>query len=229
MDTTFTDDARYHGARAAVYSALAAVFCYPTAETLDELTDPEVVNHLEAAGEVLGLAEEAGRLLEALSTADLETLGATHTALFGLPEEGSYPVVPYEAAYTTSDDVGHQQRRIATVVGLLDAFDLEPSEAFDERPDHVAVELELLQVLAARRGLAAAEGEPERAAAVADAEATVLAEHLADFVPAFAHDLRSATDAPVYRAAADLAEGLVKRDRQGRDPVDVPASGGVGA
>lgn len=219
-------DHDHHGARAAVYSALAAAFCYPTPETLAELTDPDVVDSLQAAGKRLGLEAETRALLDALDGADPDQLGTTHTELFGLPEGGTYPVVPYEAAYTVPDDVGQQQRRIATVVGLLEAFGLEPSDDFGERPDHVSIELELMQVLAARRGLAEANGDAERARAVADAEATVLDEHLVDFVPAFAHDVRSATDAPVYRAAASLADTFVRADHRGRDPVDVASPGG---
>lgn len=220
------DDATAHGARAALYSALAAAFCYPTAASMDTLTDPAVADRLREAGDALDLGTETERLLDAFDDADPDAIGASHTELFGLPEAGSYPVVPYEAAYTTPDDIGMEQRRIAAVVGLLEAFDLEPSDDFGERPDHVSVELELMQVLAARRQLAEADSEADHADTLAAAEATVLEEHLVDFVPAFAHDLRAATDEPVYRAAADLAEGLVTRDHAGREPVAVPTPGG---
>lgn len=211
-------DARYHAARAACYGAAAAAFLYPEAGRIEELTDDEAAAGLRDAADRLDLREEADALLGALEGADPDDLGRTYTRLFGLPGEGgAYPVVPYEAAHTVAGDVGQKQRRIATVVGLYEAFGLEPGEAFDERPDHVAAELELAQVLAGQRAVAVHEADSEAARRVEDAEATVLSEHLADFVPSLAHQVRRETEEAVYVAAASFAERLVERDRGGRE------------
>ncbi|WP_276299141.1 TorD/DmsD family molecular chaperone [Halorussus lipolyticus] len=218
---TFTDvtPAERHSARSALYSAAAGALCYPDAELVADLTHDETTEGIQSAAAKLDLTAEADALLSALDSADTDDLEPAYNDLFGLPsDDGTYPVVPYEAEYTVGDEVGRQQRRIATVVGLLEAFGVEPADEFTERQDHVVVELELMQVLSARRAVAHERDDADTAANLERAEAMVLSEHLEDFVPAFAHDVRGATDEAsadakaVYRAAADLAEAVVTRD-----------------
>ena len=215
-----------HGARAALYSAAATAFVYPDESVLEDLTDPEVVSSLRSAAEALDLADAVNGLLEAIDAADPDDLRTTFTKLFAVPEGGAYPVIPYEANYTTPDEVAMQQHRIAEVAGLLGSLDLERSDRFDDRQDHVAVELELMQILAAMRAIAVEEDATERGERLAKMEATVLTDHLSDFVPALAHDMRETTDHPVYLAAADLAEQLVVWDNRQHAPVEAPTPGG---
>ncbi|MFC7323452.1 molecular chaperone TorD family protein [Halorubrum rutilum] len=226
-----------HGSRAALYAAAAGAFCYPEPERVAALTADDAIESLRTAAATVDCAAAGDALADALSdpALDDETLADGYDALFGLPgDEGEYPVVPYEANYTVRDDIGARQRRIATVSGLLEQFDLARADSFHERRDHVAVELELLQVLAARRALAAEEGDRERAEQLALAEATVLDRHLADFIPALAHELGGAVEreagpdpaADVYVAAADLATALVERDRAAHPEPPEPETGG---
>lgn len=220
MTPNDTPDSEYHAARATLYCAAAAALTYPSEETVDELLDPAAREGIERAAETVGVAEEATALLEALESTPLEDLQVAYNELFGLPsDDGTYAVIPYEAHYTTRDEISSEQRRIATVVGLMEEFGLEPSDDFAERQDHVAAELELAQVLAGQRAVALESAEPVAAERVEKAEATVLADHLVEFVPALAHDLRRATDEDAYVAAADLVEELVTYDNgQHPDP-----------
>jgi len=229
-----------HAARAALYSAVAVPFLYPEPERIGALRDEEAREGVRTAAERLGLGAEADALLGAVAEASTEAVESAYNALLGVPGEGgTYPVVPYEAHYTTGAEVDKEQRRIATVVGLMEAFGVEPGEDFAERQDHLAAELELLQVIASQRAVARHEDDADAAGRLAEAEATVLEEHLAGFVPPLAHDLREALDGEggdsdaewtadeegraVYRAAVDLLEALVERDRATHpDPVEVP-------
>lgn len=211
-----------HLARAAVYGLLGGAFVYPDEETLAGLTDPEAREGVEQAAARLGFAEEATALLDALEAASVEDLRSTYDKLFGLPEGGEYPVVPYEGEYTTGSEVSEEQRRIATVVGLMEEFGVRPDDDFAERQDHVAAELELMQVVAAQRATALHEGDREAADRLAAAEATILDEHLVGFVPAFGTDLHAATSSDVYQAAADLAEAFVSDDHAAHDTGRVP-------
>lgn len=215
-----------HGARAALYSAAATALVYPDESVFEDLTDPEVGASLRSAAELLDLDDAVDDLLEAFEAADPDDLRTTFTSLFAVPEDGAYPVIPYEANYTAPDEVAMQQHRIAEVAGLLGSVDLERSDRFDDRQDHVAVELELMQVLAAMRAVAVEEDAVDREERIAKMEATVLSDHLGDFVPALAHDLRQATDHPVYLAAADLAEQLVVWDNRQHAPIEAPSPGG---
>lgn len=237
-DATDPDDPAYHGARAAAYGIAAAAFLYPDESTLSELRAPETAEGLSDAADRLALdvAAAATDLLAALDGVAGDALRDAHTDLFGVPDGGAYPVVPYETAYTVAGGGDHEQRRIAAVAGLLGAFDLDRSEGFDERHDHVAVELELMQVLAAKRAVALDADEPDLAATMRDAEATVVEGHLSEFVPPLAHDVRGTLDdrpvdadaAAVLRAAATLAERLVERDAA-THPSDVPTPDSVAA
>jgi TorA maturation chaperone TorD len=216
--------AKRHGARAALYGALAGTFTYPEESTVDELTHPETREAVERSARRLGYDEEATGYLDALASVSCEEFRAAHDCLFGIPEEGSYPVVPYEAHYTVGDDVGQKQRRIAVVSGLLEAFDLTRHREFADRRDHVAVELEAMQVLTARRVAAIEDGDDEAKDRVRSAEATLVAEHLVDFVPSLAHEIEAAIErvdrndgrfrrgGVVYRNAATLASRLVNED-----------------
>ena len=229
---TRNTDPEYHAARATLYCAAAAAFTYPDERTVSELTDPEAREGIERAAERLTVAEEAAALLDAVEETPLEDLQTAYNGLFGVPaDEGTYAVIPYEAHYTTRDELSIEQRRIATVVGLMEEFGLEPSDEFAERQDHVAAELELAQVLAGQRAVALSEGDGAAADRVAQAEATVLADHLVEFVPAMAHDLRRAADGEAYAAAADLVEALVTYDNGKHPdpdptPEPTPAEGG---
>ncbi|WP_226481834.1 TorD/DmsD family molecular chaperone [Natrinema amylolyticum] len=218
MTPNTTTESEYHAARATLYCAAAAVFTYPTNDTVRELLDPEAREGIERAAERLTVADEATALLEAFEETPVADLESAYNELFGLPsDDGTYAVIPYEAHYTTRDEISSEQRRIATVVGLMEEFGLEPSDDFAERQDHVAAELELAQVLAGQRAVALESGEPVAAERVEKAEATVLADHLVEFVPALAHDLRRATDEDAYVAAANLVEALVSYDN-GKHP-----------
>jgi TorA maturation chaperone TorD len=214
------DEPEYHAARATLYGLLGGAFVYPEAEVLADLTAEEARAGVEQAAERLGFGAEAAELLDALDATDAESLAAAYNELFGLPDGGEYPVVPYEGHYTTGSEVSEEQRRIATVVGLMEQFGVTPSDDFAERQDHVAAELELMQVVAAQRSVAAHEGKDEAADNLGGAEATILDEHLVGFVPAFAHELRRATDNDVYLAAATLAERLVSEDHAAHDTTD---------
>jgi len=230
---------RRHAARAAAYAALAGAFCYPDDGAVAELTAEETAAGLrDAAATLDGLDERIEAFVEGFGAVDAEDLRRVYDDLFGVPDGDGYPVVPYEAEYTVGDEVSHKQRRVATVAGLLDAFGLDRADAFDERHDHVALECELMQVLAGRRAVAVDADLDDEAATLREAEATLLNQHLRGFVPAFAAEVREALAerygdgdglppaADAYHAAVDLAEALVEADAAAHPPGLAVSTGG---
>jgi TorA-specific chaperone len=221
------DDARRHAARAAVYAALAGAFCYPDDGTVADLTAAETATGLRDAAATLGAHEDrVEAFVSAFDTADPAALRRVYGDLFAVPDDDGYPVVPYESEYTAGEEVSHKQRRVATVAGLLDAFGLDVADEFDERRDHVALECELMQVLAGRRAVAVDADLDDEASSLRAAEATLLDEHLDPFVPTFAAAVREALAtrhgddpaADAYRAAVDLAEATVEADAAAHPP-----------
>ncbi len=217
---------QYHGARAALYGAVAAPFVPPDEGAIDDLAHDDAIEGILTAAKRVGVESETAAFVRALETTDAETATSAYDRLFGVPDEGgTYPVVPYEAQYTVDGAIDREQRRIAAVIGVMEAAGFERGETFAERQDHVAAELELAQVLAVQRAVALHGNERAEAGRIADLEATFLAEHLIDFVPAFARDLRDATDVALYETAADLARALVELDHE-RHPgaMEIPTS-----
>jgi TorA maturation chaperone TorD len=228
------DDPSFHARRGALYGYVAATFQYPDETVQADLRDPEVRDAVADAAAALADADPAADALpdalaavdHALETTPPDEVQAAYNALFGLPSEsGSYPVVPYEANYTTTGDVNETQRRIATIVGLLERFGLEPHDDFDERQDHVAGLLELMQVAAVQRASAIESGRSEAASTLADAEATILDEHLTAFVPSLAHDVADVTGGSNDGSSATEADPNGTEDgadeRDGAQPGDV--------
>lgn len=233
-----TADPHRHAARAAAYAALAGALCYPDDDAVAELTAAETAAGLrDAAATLDGLDDHVEAFVDAVDAVDAEDLRRVYDDLFGVPDGDGYPVVPYEAEYTVGNEVSHKQRRVATVAGLLDAFGLDRSDAFDERHDHVALECELMQVLAGRRAVAVDADLTDEATSLRRAEATLLNQHLRSFVPAFAADVRDAladrhgesAAADAYRATVDLAEALVEMDAAAHPPgLSVSTDGDAG-
>lgn len=256
-DTTApTDEPAFHARRGALYGYVAAAFQYPDEDVLADLRDEAVQDAVSDAATALADADPSAATLpdrletvvSALTDRSDDDISAAFNALFGLPgESGSYPVVPYEAAYTTTGDVNETQRRIATIVGLLERFDLEPHDEFDERQDHVAVLLELMQITAVQRATALEADRREAASTLAAAEASILDEHLTPFVPSLAHDVTEFADAssvdastedpdaddptapdPLYLAVATLATDLVRWDANRRPERSPPSAEEIG-
>lgn len=214
---------QYHARRGALYGYASTALQYPDEETLADLTDDEVVQSVRDAADAFGVSEDLAALQEAAAETSQPVLEAMYNELFGIPDgdDGTYPVVPYEAQYTVGSEVNEVQRRIATVVGLLEEFGLQPSDDHHERQDHVTVELELMQVVATQRAVALQEGDAAAADDLASAEATILDEHLTGFVPALSERVDRATDSDLYRAATDFAEALVTDDAAAHGPPSV--------
>ncbi|WP_435365181.1 TorD/DmsD family molecular chaperone [Haloarchaeobius sp. DYHT-AS-18] len=226
------DTPEFHARRAALYGFAATVFQHPDESVVSDLLDEEVHAAIGDAGFALDLVDETTALLAALEDVEPDALEPAYNALFGLPgDEGTYPVVPYEAHYTTGEEVNESQRRIGTVVGILEEFGLGVSDDFHERQDHVAVELELMQVAAAQRSVALERSRRESVDRLERATATILDEHLTRFVPAFAHRVRDATESidaaavEVYVAGADLAAALVQQDVASHPEPPAPGTG----
>ena len=218
------EDPAYHGARAALYGAVAAPFVHPDEGALDELAHADAIEGLETAAGRVGVEAETGAFIDALVEGDRREVASAYDRLFGVPgADGTYRVIPYEARYTADGAIDREQRRIAAVVGIMEAAGLERKPGFAERQDHVAAELECAQVLAGQRAVARHSGNDSAADRLAALEATFLAHHLAAFVPAFARDLRDATDVALYVTAADLASAVVELDTARHpDPVALP-------
>lgn len=131
---------------------------------------------------------------QACSTVSRDAWASAYASLFG--PELSCP--PYEAAFVRRD----KGVLLADIAGFYRAFGFAARAG--ERPDHVCMELELVALLHVSLARARAEHATESAQVVADALTAFVAEHLGDWLPAFARKLARAASLDWHLALAGL-------------------------
>lgn len=164
-----------------------------------------------AAASRLGaeLAEPARRLGEAFAAQDLETLLVDYTRLFlGPPQALARPY----GSFWLSGEAAAMQESTMDVLELYREGGFEIDEGFLEVPDHIAVELEFLYLLAFKQNEAHRAGLADARAAWEQLQAMFLAEHLGKWVTPFAAAVKAGAQTPFYRELADLTERFVRME-----------------
>jgi DMSO reductase family type II enzyme chaperone len=211
--------------RARVYRALAQLFRAPDAESVREARErnlPELCNALERLTRSDDLVEEARALRDAFSAAEVARLRAGHHTAF---DESSAA----RSAPTEMDQLGGAPQleltrtfEMADVAGFYKAFGVE-AESSGERPDHIAAELEFMNLLAVKECIALQEeGAGEHADVCRNAARAFLRDHLARWAPRLGQRLASAAVDPVYRTAGRLLGDFVAFDAETLDAENAP-------
>jgi DMSO reductase family type II enzyme chaperone len=182
--------------RAQVYQFLAAALLYPE----------------ESWTEDLPLLAEIGRELgvpipDSLSWNDsLDALQSEHLRVFGLT--GS---LCYETEYGLPHEF-QQSQELADVAGFYHAFGLAVGGKVRERPDHLAVELEFMSVLALKEACALQSGTAEQVEICIEAQRTFLRDHLGRWIELFTEALCRTAGESVYVALARFTHDFVQAD-----------------
>lgn len=188
-------------ARADAYRLAAAALRDPDGPTAGEL---ELEALLDALG-ILGLETSVEQRAALARIVDRAARAAEHRRLFGHTVAHGCP--PYETEYGRSH-VFAQVQELADITAFYAAFGLRPTPR-QERPDHLAVELEFVGLLTLKTALALARGETEQARIARDATARFLADHLGRWLPALVGLTARRSAAPGIAALLGLVEGLV--------------------
>lgn len=159
----------------------------------------DLVVLLEEAG-VANPGTRAETFCQALAEAqgDLVAWQAEETRLFG-----SNAVCPtYECSFIRRD----KGQILGDIAGFYRAFHFHVDPSVNERPDHVACELEFAAMLMVMTVLARRNGSLEKATIAQEGLHAFVADHLGDWLPAFVFQLREVSSLPVYRILADLID-----------------------
>lgn len=148
-----------------------------------------------------------------------ELLAEEHVRVFGLVVSKECP--PYEVQYCPQTFSVYRSQRLADVAGFYRAFGVAPGRDVPERPDHLATELEFLGLLVAKERYARmqdGDAWQERARLCRDAQRVFVEEHLAWWLPAFAHALdgrvgRLEPRPALHAALAEALAALVPMER----------------
>lgn len=194
-----------------LYGFLAMVYQHEvTAETLATMREPGFRAALEAAG--ASIAEAAlGRDRDEL----LEDLAVEYTRLFIGP--GRH-VSPHASVHLRVDGGSLWGESTAAVKRFIESsgFDFRPH--YRGPPDHVGVELELMERLARAEARAWQEGDGAAVARCLATQRSFLEQHLLKWLPGFCEKVAAAAALDFYREMAELTAAFVasERDEVGR-------------
>lgn len=181
--------------RAQVYGFLTDVFLYPKENWSEDL--PIFREILLALGIEAASLNGGSPDLGVLQTIYRNTFGATgslcYETEYGLPHE-----------YRMSQE-------LADISGFYRAFGFKAGGEIHERPDHIAVELEFMHVLALKEAYALQNGVTEHVEVCREAQGKFLADHLGKWIHLFAKSLEHQGLQPYTRIAA-LAVEVVQQD-----------------
>lgn len=216
--------------RSALYSVLAQALATPTRSLCDAAESGELATLVKDAIARMPLSYRCGLNSRAWSTNggnSEEAVTVEYTRLFAL----NVHCPQYEADY-----LGHSafnwSQVISGVSNMYSAFGVQLGEGVKERPDHIAVELDFMNLLAAREARARELGDRERTRIHRDAQRLFFASHLSQWGPDFARALREETRIDFYRSVAGLldvflgAEARYLKTQLGRMEAPEPATQG---
>jgi nitrate reductase assembly molybdenum cofactor insertion protein NarJ len=182
--------------RAQVYSFLADAFLYPRENWLEDLPALEpVLQDLE----LVDLQPSPVGL-------ELCDLQMEHRRVFGLTGSMCYETeigLPHEF---------RQSQEMADIAGFYRAFGFTTGGPVHERPDHIAVELEFMHILALKEAYAVENGKAEHAGVSLEAQRSFLQEHLGSWTGLFAQALEKTTGEGVYAGLARFAAAFILAD-----------------
>jgi len=193
-------------ARAQAYGLLARAFGRPDAAFEAEVAEG---GFGEALAEALAALGHRGFADAAAGAGPEGPLADEFVRLFNPSLHANCP--PYGTEYTGAH-VFMRAQQLADVAGFYRAFGLRVAADFRERPDHIATELEFMQVLALKEARALARRERAHAGICRRAQARFLREHLGRWLAPYAAKLAAQDGEGFYARVAGLARDFVAKD-----------------
>ncbi len=131
---------------------------------------------------------------------------------FGHGYNGHAAAYPFESVYTSEKRLLMQSAR-DEVLALYRAAGLDKTSNWKEGEDHIALELEFVQVLSTRTEEAFAKADTDEAISLIKRQYGFVTEHLTSWVPLFAEDMRNFAKTDFYKGLAYLVDGFLEEDQ----------------
>ncbi len=198
--------------RTNIYGLLSRIFiCEVDARFLEELRQQKFINILKELGVDLGQA-----FLEQPIEEQLEDLAVEYTRLFLGP--GKH-LSPHESVYVSTFS-GQQDSKQGLLWGaatvkvneFIEEVGYQLAADYPGIPDHLGVELGLMQQLAKREETAWQAGDIDQAAKLVAEQDYFLREHILKWVPQFCQQVATETVNDFYRVMAKLTQELIAFD-----------------
>lgn len=199
--------------RSNMYGLLATAFREPNEGLLSSgyVGDlRNLIGHLEGGEGFLPLFNKLENIIGQL---DYEQLTVQYSTLF-LPS-GGFSASPYEAEYTkeTPQHSFSSQAQLADIAGFYLSFGLDVSKKSPERVDHIATELEYMQIMSLKEALALKDNNEEHVFVTADAQRKFIAEHLGRWTHSFAQRISSCGVSEFYETIGEILDLWLDYDK----------------
>lgn len=120
---------------------------------------------------------------------------------------------PYESVYTSEKRLLMQEAR-DEVLSIYRSCGIDKSDEWKESEDHIALELEFMQVLATRAADALGRGDEDTADTLLVTQRNFFEDHLGSWVPMLTLDMRKFAKTGFYTGLAVLTDGFLETDRE---------------
>ena len=149
----------------------------------------------------------------------LTELAVDYTRTFiGGGNNGYSAAYPFESVYTSPKRLLMQGARDEVLVAYR-AAGIDKQASWKDGEDHIALELEFMQVLAGRALNAVHENDEDAAAHHLAEQKAFLEDHLGGWFPMMAKDMHKFSKTEFYRGLADLTSGFLQVDQDFLDDI----------
>lgn len=126
---------------------------------------------------------------------------------------GHSAAYPYESVHTSEKRLMMQEAR-AEVLSVYRDNELKKDESWRECEDHIAVELEFMQIMCLRTAEVLGAGSEDAAVELVKTQYAFVQDHLLNWVPMLAADMLHYAETELYRGLAELTLGFVQTEAE---------------
>ena len=134
----------------------------------------------------------------------------------GHGNNGRSAAYPFESVHTSEKRLLMQDAR-DEVLAIYRANLLKKGEEWNDCEDHIALELEFMQVMSERTAKALKEGKEAEAVEMLKTQRAFVGQHLANWVPMFVSDIKYFSQTDLYIGAGELLLGFVQTEVEALD------------
>ena len=134
----------------------------------------------------------------------------------GHGNNGRSAAYPFESVHTSEKRLLMQDAR-DEVLAVYRANLLKKGEEWNDCEDHIALELEFMQVMSERTAKALKEGKEDEAVELLKTQRAFVGQHLANWVPMFVSDIKYFSQTDLYIGAGELLLGFVQTEVEALD------------
>lgn len=149
----------------------------------------------------------------------LTDLAVDYTRTFiGHGNDAYSAAYPYESVYTSEKRLLMQTAR-DEVLAIYRSEGLDKQSSWKESEDHIAVELEFMQILCQRAKETLLKGDEDAAFKLLTTQRNFLTDHLYAWTPMLAKDMKKFSKTDMYQGLAYLTDGFLRADLEFLDQI----------